>query len=167
MRRLTSTAAVVALILTAGGIAAGPALAGAAAPFGGSDAGGFTVPGPCPGGLQVVIGGGGNATHLGRYSWASVECFDPVSGGFAGLATLRAANGDTVSGPYRGQVYPTADPDVVTYRETLTITGGTGRFAGAAGELQVSGVADLATGAYRQSLTGWVSTPGSLRGGQG
>jgi hypothetical protein len=138
------------------------ALAGAQVPYKGSDSGGFAVPGTCAAGLQIVIAGSGNATLLGRYTYNSTECFNPATGGFAGSPTLTAANGDTVVGAYSGQVFPTADPNVITYEEVLVVTGGTGRFAGASGEFEVSGVANLATGEYSQTMSGTLSTPGSV-----
>lgn len=129
-------------------------------PFKGTDQGGFQLPGACAGGsLEVVLNGTGHATRLGAYTYAATECFDAVSGAFAGSATLTAANGDTITGTYQGQVSVTADPDVITYQEELKLTGGTGRFAGATGTLQVAGVADLSTLAYSQTLTGAVSRP--------
>lgn len=159
-------ASVITMALAFGlaGLAPQPALAAAQVPFKGSDRGVFTVPGPCDGGLQVLISGVGNATHLGRYVYASTECFDPATGAFAGTPTLTAANGDTIVGSYSGQVFPTDDPNVITYEEELVITGGTGRFAGASGQVHGSGVANLATGEYSQTLSGTVSSPGSAKG---
>jgi hypothetical protein len=128
-------------------------------PFKGSDEGGFQIPGACAGGSleEVVIGGIGRATQLGAYTYTATECFDAVSGAFAGSATLTAANGDEITGTYQGQVSGTADPGVITYQEMLELTGGTGRFAGATGRLQVAGVANLLTLEYGQTLTGTVS----------
>jgi len=138
----------------------GGALASQEVPFKGWDAGHFEIPGACATGLQVVIGGSGAATHLGRYSYSAIECFDPGTGGFAGAPMLIAASGDRITGTYVGTVAPTGDPDVIRYDEVVTITGGTGRFAGATGELQVVGWANLATGEYTQVLTGTMSSPG-------
>jgi hypothetical protein len=137
-----------------------PAFAAGQVPFKGSDAGHFDVPGSCEGdGLQVVIEGAGHATHLGRYAYAANECFHPSTAAFTGTPTFTAPNGDTMLGHYRGQVFPTDDPDVITYEEDLAITGGTGRFAGVNEQLHVNGVANLATGEYNQTLSGNVSKP--------
>jgi hypothetical protein len=138
-----------------------PSLAGAQVPYSGSDSGGFTAPASCATGIQIVITGSGHATHLGSYAYTSTECFNPVTGTFSGSPTLTAANGDTLAGTYSGHVFPTADPNVIGYEEVLVVTGGTGRFAGASGEFQVSGVANLATGDYSQTMSGTVSSPGS------
>jgi len=141
------------------------ALAGSQVPFKGSDVGHFEIPGLCQdGSARVVIGGTGTATHLGRYTYAANECFDPATGSFAGIHTFTAANGDRLFGSYAGQVTPTDDPDVASYQEQLLITGGTGRFAGATGVLEANGLANLATGAYSQTLSGSLSSPGSAGG---
>jgi len=66
-------------------------------------------------------------------------------------------------GTYEGQVSGTADPNVITYQEELELSGGTGRFAGATGTLQVAGVANLSTFEYGQILTGTVSRPDPMR----
>ena len=129
-------------------------------PFRGSDQGGFQLPGACPGGsLEVVIQGTGRATRLGAYTYTATECFDPVSGTFAGSSRLTAANGDTITGTYEGQVSGTADPNVIAYQEVLAVNGGTGRFAGARGTFLVTGVANLLTLEYGQTLTGTVTRP--------
>jgi hypothetical protein len=130
------TISIVVLALTLGEVAlANPALGADDLPFRGSDQGGFELPGVCPGGSleEVVIDGTGQATQLGAYTYAATECFDPVSGAFAGSSRLTAANGDELTGTYEGQVSGTADPNVIAYQEELELTGGTGRFAGATG----------------------------------
>ena len=136
--------------------AVAPASAGAAVgvPFRSMDVGGFTLPGDCAGGIIVDIDGGGWGTHVGRYAYSALECFNPAAGTFAGAATITAADGATLSGHYSGTVAGTADPNVITYAEDFVIDGGTGRFDGAAGHLAVDGLANLATGAYSQVLVG-------------
>jgi len=151
--------AIVALLALAWlSVPSGPAVAADAVPFRGMDRGGFTVPGECgDGSAQVVIGGVGSATQLGRYGYSAVECFDPGTGSFAGAATFVAANGDALTGTYEGTVGGTDDPNVITYDEELTITGGTGLFAGKTGMVHVHGIANLGTGEYSQRLAGTIS----------
>jgi hypothetical protein len=138
-------------------VSSGSALASQTVPFRGMDRGGFTIPGECADGAQVVIGGVGTATGLGRYGFTSVECFNPDTGAFAGTPTFIGADGDTLTGSYEGTVGGTDDPNVITYDEELTITGGTGRFADATGALDVHGIANLATGEYVQWLRGTIT----------
>jgi hypothetical protein len=140
------------------------AFAGPQVPLKGSDVGGFTLTpgGVCASGwFQVDINGAGNATHLGRYTYGAIECFNPTTGAFAGSFTLTAANGDKVDGTYAGQVSATLDPNVAAYSEQAIVTGGTGRFAGATGTLEINGLANLATGEYSQTLSGDLTSPGA------
>ena len=158
-----SRIAILVLAMTLGQVAlANMALGADEVPFRGSDDGGFELPGSCPdGSLEIVISGTGRATQLGAYTYAASECFDPLSGTFAGTSTMTAANGDEIDGTYEGQVSATTDPNVITYQEELELNGGTGRFTGATGTLQVAGVANLSTLEYGQTLTGTVSRPAS------
>jgi hypothetical protein len=54
-----------------------------------------------------------------------------------------------------------APPNVVAITETATVTGGTGRFAGATGSIQVERIFDRATGVTTGTLEGWISMAGS------
>lgn len=133
------------------------ALAGAQVPYRGSDSGTFVLgTHSCPAGfIPLDINGTGRATHVGRYAYHAEECFDGVSA-FFGTFTITAANGDTLTATYSG----TAALDLSGYDETATITGGTGRFTAATGQLDVSG---LITGpdTYSQVMSGTMSRPGS------
>lgn len=129
----------------------------ATVPFRGWDVGGFVLPGACAGGVAVDIDGVGRATHVGRYEYSALECFNPTAGTFSGAATITAADGATLTGHYAGTVGGTADPNVITYAEDFVIDGGTGRLAGASGHLAIDGLANLATGAYTQTLVGSIT----------
>ena len=128
-------------------------------PLKGSESGTFRLLGPCEtGGMTLEVTGTGHSTGLGNYSGHYRECFDPVSGAVTGgTFTLTAANGDKVFGTFGGQAVPTDDPTVVSYDDPGVITGGTGRFAHAGGTITTSGLANLATGEYRGTITGSVS----------
>lgn len=146
------------------------ALAGAEVPFAGSDVGGFTFPGACgPDSVVVDIAGTGTGTHVGRYSYEALECFNTVTLLYSGAFTLEAANGNTIGGTYSGEVVDISVIDgrvVGTYEQDAVVTGGTGRFAGASGVLRVQGKADLTDPAnftYTQDLSGAISSPGQAR----
>ena len=104
--------------------------------------------------LSVHLAGGGTATHIGAYK----AVFDfkinlqtpevPAAGTF----TMTAANGDTIVGNLSGRAQ-IAD-GIATVVESMTITGGTGRFAGAAGSFTVQRTANQATGATQGSFDG-------------
>jgi hypothetical protein len=124
----------------------------------GSEAGTFQLLGPCEsGGILLEVTGTGHSTFLGTYQSRYRECFDPTTGAVTnGSFTLTVANGDTVFGVYGGQAVPDGATNV-RYDDPGVITGGTGRFAGAGGTLDTSGVANLATGQYTGTLSGSVS----------
>jgi hypothetical protein len=97
--------------------------------------------------------GSGNATQLGRFTVTSD--FTVVAPNASGTAAWTAANGDQLFTTFTGQAivaFPTA---VVT--ETDTITGGTGRFAGASGTFVVERSLNLQTGNSTGSMTGTIS----------
>lgn len=133
------------------------ALAGREVPYKGSDSGSFVLgTGSCPAGfIPLDINGVGTATHVGRYAYHADECFDGVSA-FFGVFRITAANGDTITASYAG----TAAADLSGYAETAVINGGTGRFRGATGQLDVSGLITGPT-SYSQTMSGTLSTPGS------
>lgn len=101
--------------------------------------------------------GTGTATHLGRYTIVSALTLD-----FATLTgtedlTLTAANGDLLTATATAQGYPNADGVTVNVVETVTITGGTGRFAGATGSYILRCVANQATGVSIGSFEGTIT----------
>jgi hypothetical protein len=69
-----------------------------------------------------------------------------------GFADFIAANGDSLFTAVTGQASPTENPDALAIVETHTITGGTGRFAGATGSFTVerllNTVTDISSGSF-------------------
>jgi hypothetical protein len=146
----------VGLLLAAIGVLALPvqALAGAQVPYKGSDSGHWTIDGTCPAGsIPIDINGIGTATHVGRYAIHAAECFDPVASAVTGTFTITAANGDMVFGSYAGPC------GVDTCTEAAVVEGGTGRFAGAQGQLEI--VVLVGPGTYSETVSGSISNPGS------
>jgi hypothetical protein len=133
------------------------ALAGDQISLKGSETGTFQVLGPCEtGGLALEVTGTGHATFIGSYAGQYHECFDPATGAVTGGSfTLTAENGDTLYGTYAGQAVPSGAS--VSYDDPGVITGGTGRFAGATGIANTTGVANLATGEYQGAISGSVT----------
>ena len=72
---------------------------------------------------------------------------------------LTAANGDTVTATFVGSSAPTEDPVVFAVFETVTITGGTGRFVGAEGHFVMERLVDLVAGTTTGSFNGTISRP--------
>lgn len=104
----------------------------------------------------VDANGIGNATHLGLFTYhLQAELFLPTLTATTS-ATLTAANGDMIFGEGTGQGTPTGTPGIVSIVETYTITGGTGRFAGATGNFIVERVINRATFASTGTISGTV-----------
>ena len=103
--------------------------------------------------------GVGNATHLGLFTYhLQAELFLPTLTATTS-ATLTAANGDMIFGEGTGQGTPTATPGIVSIVETYTITGGTGRFAGATGNFTVERLINRATFVSSGTLSGTIVLP--------
>jgi hypothetical protein len=104
--------------------------------------------------LSVHLAGGGTATPIGAYTAvfdfkANLQTPDVPA---AGTFTLTASNGDTIVGTLSGRAQ-IAD-GIATVVETMTITGGTGRFVGATGSFTVNRTAVQATGATSGAFEG-------------
>jgi hypothetical protein len=131
-----------ALILTAA--LAVPAAAQNQVPFKGAMQGDDTdAPGPSPGTIVVITDGTGVGTHLGQFSFRQTVTVNFVAGTSTGSAHWIAANGDSIYTTIAGRGEPTSNPDVISITEFHTITGGTGRFAGALGSFTVERLASV------------------------
>jgi hypothetical protein len=103
----------------------------------------------------------GVASHLGSLAGAGSNCteFTLTTNAVAvwdGLVTLIAADGSTLTSTYAGaQGAPLAG--IAPFENTLTITGGTGRFADAEGVWTLTGVLDFTTGTIDGRVAGWLS----------
>lgn len=84
-----------------------------------------------------TIDGHGKATHLGRFQFhTDGQCFSPSCDIFTYTTTYTAANGDTVTASLA-----TSSADSGRFTNVETVTGGTGRFAGASGTATFTGTA--------------------------
>jgi hypothetical protein len=112
---------------------------------------------------DVTIEGGGNATHLGRFTLDGTASTTTTSDSSADDATSSlvfvAANGDEVWATFSGE----SDEDshgLVESELTATIVGGTGRFATSTGYFTVVMTTDPDTGKSTGSFNGKISGPG-------
>ena len=148
-------------VSTSAGPAAGgetPVSPGApAVPFNGSFEGTQTTTPLAPPEVFVDGSAAGNATHLGRFAVKFPHIVNFVTATGKGTYTFTAANGDTLTADFIGkaQVGP-----IVSIVEEGTITGGTGRFAGAEGTFVVRRQFVPATGVTAGSFEGTVSSVG-------
>jgi hypothetical protein len=101
----------------------------------------------------------GHLSHLGAFHGGFlVNASSPTSLSTAG--TFVAANGDILSKTSTITLKATTTPGVDTFSDAVTITGGTGRFAGDAGLVTITGQVNLNTGAFSGEITGTLTDPG-------
>ena len=105
----------------------------------------------------------GIATLVGQFSFTYQLTVTLANGTATGSAQLTAANGDSIFTTVAGSSEPTATPGVLSITEIDTITGGTGRFAGAQGSFTVERLVNLATGFTSGSFHGTITSPGAAR----
>jgi len=103
--------------------------------------------------------GSGNATQLGLFTMSfQGEVFIPTLSGTTS-AILVAADGSSLYADGVGQGTATENPDFVSIVEIYTITGGTGRFAGASGSFTVERLIQRSSGVSRGTLSGTIVMP--------
>ncbi len=138
-----------------------PAMARGPVPFKGTyESSEFAGGGTFPVFLQV-LGGSGNATHLGRFTVEAQWQVNVLTGIGVGTFTLTGANGDTLVGTATGT---SVILDGVAYiTETCMITGGTGRFAGATGAFVTARVLALASPPGSEAEESTASFQGTIK----
>ena len=162
MMKASISLAVAAMLLTAA--LAIPAAAQKQVPFKGSLQGhenDTPQGGPPPTTLSVDGSAKGIATHVGQFSFAYQLTVNLANGSATGSARFIAATGDSVDTTITGSSELTATPGVASITEVNTITGGTGRFAGAEGSFTVERLVNLATGFTSGSFHGTITSPGA------
>jgi hypothetical protein len=103
--------------------------------------------------------GSGNATQLGLFTMSfQGEVFIPTLSGTTS-AILVAADGSSLYADGVGQGTATENPDFVSIVEIYTITGGTGRFAGASGSFTVERLIQRSTGISSGTISGTIVMP--------
>ena len=141
-------------VLTGLGLS-GLAVADAQVPFKGSLEG-YTDASAFP---NAVVYASGQASQLGQMTYVEPHFVTPPNG--AGTFEFVGSNGDTIFGTATGTATPTNPPDVLTIEWDATITGGTGRFAGATGGFTVTRLYSTATLVSSGSFEGTLSAPGT------
>ena len=143
-----------ALLLTAA--FPGPASAGKSVPFKGSVQAveSYDIQFPT---MLVDTSGSGNATHMGRFTVTWEFTVNLVTTEGIGSAHFIAANGDSVFTESTATAGPTETPGISRVVETHTITGGTGRFAGATGSFTLERLVSIVTGVTSGSFNGTIA----------
>ena len=114
----------------------------------------------CPSKFGGTTTGIGKSTHMGKVSLKAIDCITPMEDHFIfeGTFTLAGANGDTVTGRYKGAFVPADDQSRYSLSDAkFEITGGTGHFRGAKGIAKLKGDQDIATGKGKIEVDGTVS----------
>ena len=107
-----------------------------------------------PPSLLVQGSGDGTATQLGRFTMTYTAVADLATPTATGTFTFTAASGDRLLVTFVGNAADTVEPGVVSFTETLTIVGGTGRFVGATGTFTMRRIATIDFAAGTSTSTG-------------
>jgi hypothetical protein len=159
MKRYSSAPSLGLAVLAVLGLA-GRVPAGEPVPFLGRLDGVVTITGAPPI-VSVVVNATGNATQLGQFTLAIPHTLDLRTRTATGSYQFTAANGDRLIATFKGQGKTTPTPGVIAIVETATITGGTGRFAGATGGFISQRLFNRVTGKTTGSFQGTISVPGN------
>ena|SRR5205814_3578918 len=134
MKRRSIAAGLVVAVLATLGIA-GPVAAQHQVPFHGVFEGDYTVT-PIPGTptAELVVSASGTGSQVGAFELEIPHLVNFATASATGDYLMTAANGDMVFGTFIGHATPIGtDGRYAMLVEEVTITGGTGRFAGATG----------------------------------
>jgi len=114
--------------------------------------------------ITVNISATGIAAQLGQLAVSIPHSVNVGTRTATGEDRFGAANGDTLNAAFTGASMPTAeDPTVLAIEEHATITGGTGRFAGATGSFTAERLYDTIAGTTVGSFEGIISAPGASK----
>jgi hypothetical protein len=105
----------------------------------------------------------GIATLVGQFSYNYQLTVALATGTATGSGHLIAANGDSIFTTIVGSSHPSGTPGVLSITELNTVTGGTGRFAGATGSFITERLVNAATGFTSGSFHGMITPPGGTR----
>ena len=158
MKRFSSAASLALAVVVVLGLA-GPVAAQVPVPFSGRLAGVDVGTPQVPPLVSAQVKATGIATQLGKFTYLGRLTVNRATGLGSGTFLFTAANGDTVFGTISGKATFTP-PTVLSIVEIGTITGGTGRFAGATGSFSMTRLKNTVTGATTASFRGTISAPG-------
>jgi hypothetical protein len=109
--------------------------------------------------IHVNLNGSGNATQLGLFTYSLQAELTVPALSATSSATFIAADGSTLLAEGTGQGTPTGTPGVISIVETMTITGGTGRFEGASGNFTIQRLVNRATFESSGTMDGLIVLP--------
>ncbi len=109
--------------------------------------------------IETTVGGGGNGTHLGRYTMEATSTAASDTAEVSSVLVFLAANGDEVYATFSGESV-TGNDGLVDSELEATIIGGTGRFANSTGYFTLVMTTDPDTGKSTGNYNGKISGPG-------
>ena len=93
----------------------------------------------------ALLSASGEASHLGRFTFnLEADVSDDLSVA-TGSVQFTAANGDKIFGSFVG-VATAINLPIISIEEVITVTGGTGRFAGIEGSITLTRIVDVTNG---------------------
>jgi hypothetical protein len=110
--------------------------------------------------FNFFVPNSGNATLLENFTGTANFIPNVCDGNYTGTFQWIAANGDRISGPFLGQLIPTATQGVFYNLETALITAGTGRFRHATGMFTLYGQVNFVTRTFVLPWQGTISGVG-------
>lgn len=168
---LVASVASIALLTAPAGFVAGSVAEAGGASHGYSDqrvtkrfnatwSGDTAIVGSCENGFLLMLDvGPGYSTHMGKSTWSSTYCTDPVTWNGSGIGVATGADGDEI----RFQItlhFIWNSSSGGNWTEEETAIGGTGRFAGATGSSTSSGtftMTSATTAVWEGTTTGTYS----------
>lgn len=105
--------------------------------------------------LVVHLTGSGVAAHLGRFTMVDDGVASLSTGIGTGIVSFTTSDGSTLAATASG--HAVIDANIAVLADTITITGGTGRFVGASGVLTASRRIDLQTALSTGTFEGTIS----------
>jgi hypothetical protein len=111
--------------------------------------------------VTVLTVGSGIGTQLGQFTFTQTAVVNFTNGQDTGTATWFAASKDSLSTTFYGSG-EVIGPNLFSITEHHTITGGTGRFAGAQGTFTVTRMASGTTFLTSGSFLGTITPPGAV-----
>jgi hypothetical protein len=111
---------------------------------------------PLPPVQHQVDDGSCHFVPFGPMQFRSIQDIDFAAHTQSGTQTYTARNGDQIFAVHSGTSAP-AGPGLIAFSATMTVVGGTGRFASASGFATVAGRANLMTNTSTSSSSGWIT----------
>jgi len=106
--------------------------------------------------VPVLVEGTGTSTLLGKFTVSHPHVVNVSTSSAVGTYVFTAANGDTLTGDVAGQA-TSIGGGILSIAETVTITGGTGRFTGVTGSFTATRLYDTVANTTSASFSGTIS----------